>query len=179
MLDVADLKKMVNAAIKERQDLQSEYREYAVPNPDNKMSPYRPVKSKQLNTVSDWINYYQFRAWYTQNYTPAASEFLSGDLNPIYAPVKGEERAYGALTISGMLDLLDMGESFTLEKTEDMSVIKRICLDYLKEVPTENLNINETNIINRIKNLVKLLDDSMVNSTRVVNIHSLLRKIVR
>ena len=179
MLSAEQLEEMVKAAARERAERKAEYERFKIPNPENKMSPYRPHTSKPLNTVSDWINNYQFKAWYTQNYTPIAREYLEGEIKPIYIPCRGDEKAFGVLTIAGMLDLLDMGESFTLADAKDLPRIKTICTDYLDQIPNVELSAPDEAIIARIKNLVSLIEKSMDTSTHVVNIHSLLRRLVR
>lgn len=148
------------------------------PNPDNPMSPYCKATSPKLDTVSDWINNYPFHAIFTENYTHIPEAVLQGELPAIYLPTHNDEQSHGVVTIAGMLDLIDMNESFTLLDDKDLPIIKRICTDYLKQVP-ENLPVKENLQIERIRNLVKIVEDSIARSGvkegGIMNLQSLLK----
>lgn len=110
-------------------------------------SPYIRSTSPVEKTLKDIMNNRGYRAYFKQSYMPIAKESLKdnviitrtlgvnsainfGKINPTYTPVNGADYAYGMITIAGMIDLVDQGDSFEFAKYEDMVEVRDICTKF-------------------------------------------------
>lgn len=145
-------------------------------NPENPMSPYAPQRSPKIRNITDMMNKKWYDAVYTQNYAPIPAGYLNhqyvkagprgreqlidfGQVAPIYTATKGTEQAYGALTIAGMLDLLDQNDDFTLVHPSDMIEIRSVCQNYFDIVLKKTKSQVGIAYGEKIKAFIVLLDD--------------------
>ena len=118
------------------------------------MSPYERVSSpSQFTDIADVVNRKQFSAYYPQTYAPVSNYFVAYGYQPYFNPGSGEDFAYGALTIAGMVELCANDISFRIDRDADVYVVKEIAEQYLSTIR----DIRDRQIVLYAKKVEKLI----------------------
>lgn len=132
------------------------------------MSPYTlPESLPPLTNPADLMNKKGFMAYYPQSYTPIPNYFRDNNITPFFDPSTNDDESRGMLTIAGMVELLDMGQPFTICRDQDIDEIIFIAEHYLSHMS----HLNDRQVAVYLPKVEKLLNHLKLASKKLANKH--------
>lgn len=150
------------------------------------MSPYDRVSSpSHFTDITDVVNRKQFSAYYPQSYAPVPNYFVAFGYQPYFNPGSGEDFAYGALTIAGMVELCANNISFRIARDTDVYVVKGIAeqyLDSIRGIKNDQITAYATKVtklISKLDQAIAIIETRTGRTRSVVSISEILKKLIK
>lgn len=131
------------------------------------MSPYQnPVSQMIFSSIAEEINKRSFKAVYPLSYTPVSPYFTENGITPYYNPGEDIDYAHGAITIAGMIDLVNSNRPWALENTEDFDIIINIVVQYRDLLSAHANNKDQKSYLIKVNKFLAVMEKGRLRAYR-------------